>query len=73
MGKALTRLERYAAMRGERPELDAENLDLEETSSALYAALEADLSGLGWPSNTKVRLDTAFEMLDELITIAERG
>lgn len=50
--------------------LDAETLDYDETQSALHEALEADLSSLGWPGNSKGLLDATFQSLDVLISLA---
>lgn len=51
--------------------IDPETLNYEEVQSALHEALQADLSALGWPDDTKVLMRTAFDHLDLLIRIAE--
>lgn len=44
----------------------AENEDISTLHSALYQAYEAELSGLGWPGNSRVVLESAFEELESL-------
>lgn len=57
----------------------AENEPMEILASALYAALEAELSSRGWPTvrvvgvraGSRACLETTFEALDILISTAE--
>lgn len=49
----------------------AQNEDLNILWNALYSALEADLSGLGWPKNSRVILSCASEEIEKLISLAE--
>jgi hypothetical protein len=42
----------------------AKNEEISVLHSALYSAMEAELSSLGWPRNSKEHLDAAFEELD---------
>lgn len=50
----------------ERAENLAQYESLDVLVSALYSALEADLSEIGWPSNSRVIFTTSFEQLDSL-------
>lgn len=45
---------------------------LEVLWGALYGALEADLSGLGWPEGSQEQLEEASNKMDEIITKTER-
>lgn len=57
----------------ERAEELAANESLEILFSALYSALEADLSGLGWPNGSKISLAQATVQMESLIRVADRG
>ena len=50
----------------------AQNEDLETLSSALFLALETELSGLGWPGSTKPLLVEAETQVGSLIRQVER-
>lgn len=50
----------------ERASKLAEEEDISVLHSALYSAMEAELSGLGWPSNSRIVLNSAFEELESL-------
>lgn len=51
----------------------AESEDLDTLWNALYAALEADLSGFKWPKNSQHRLETVANDIEYLMGIAEKG
>lgn len=44
----------------------AEHEDLSVLHSALYSAYEAELSSAGWPGNSQIVLNSAFEELESL-------
>lgn len=50
----------------------ATNESLEVLWGALHSALEADLSGQGWPEGSLKQLEEASEAMDEIVTKAER-
>ena len=45
---------------------------LEILWGALYGALEADLSGQGWPDGTQAELEHASDKMDAIVAKAER-
>lgn len=51
----------------------AENEDLDILWSALYLALEADLSSSGWPKNSRVVLNIVSDKIGWLIWLANNG
>lgn len=57
----------------ERDSVLAETEEIEVLSSALYAALEADLSCARWPRNSRTVLQSAFEEIDWLIGLTKKG
>lgn len=50
----------------ERAQDLAQNEDIEVLHSALYSALEADLSERGWPGDSKLILQVGFEAIEDL-------
>lgn len=57
----------------ERADELATNESYEVLSSALFQALEADLSGLGWPKKSKSLLEKTFKQIDQLCEMTEPG
>ncbi len=57
----------------ERAEVLASNEDIEILRSALYSALEAELSGFGWPEDSLTKLEQTFNQVNELEQIVDNA
>jgi hypothetical protein len=56
--------------REDRAEELAKSEDLDVLWSALYGALEADLSSSGWPNDSQILLENASKSVEDLIALA---